>query len=434
MSEASAPPASAVPLSRRDGDELRDLHARFTRDYEALKAQGLKLDLTRGKPSPAQLDLSNALLSLPGDEDYRDASGTDLRNYGGSQGLPELRAIFSDALRVPVSQLLALGNSSLTIMHDTVVNALLHGVPGGTRPWSREERVTFLCPVPGYDRHFTITEHLGIRMVAVPMTDEGPDVDVVAQLLANDPTIKGMWCVPVHSNPTGAIYSERVARALVSLPAADDFRIFWDNAYAVHHLTDDVPEPIDVLALAAAAGNPNRVFVFASTSKVTFAGSGVGFFGSSPANVAWFLRHSAAQAIGPDKINQLRHVRLLRDADGLTEHMLRHRELVAPKFAAVASTLAERLGPFAAGDWTDPRGGYFVSLMIEPGCAARAVELAAQAGIAVTPAGSTYPLHADPEDANIRIAPTMPPLDELQVALDGLCTSVLLATTEKLLG
>jgi Transcriptional regulators containing a DNA-binding HTH domain and an aminotransferase domain (MocR family) and their eukaryotic orthologs len=426
--------ASVTPLAHRETDELRDLNARFAQDYEALKARNLKLDLTRGKPSPQQLDLSNALLGLPGDEDYRDAAGTDLRNYGGAQGLPELRAIFSGALRVPVPQLLALGNSSLTIMHDTVVNALLHGVPGGTRPWAAEEQVTFLCPVPGYDRHFTITEHLGIRMVAVPMTEEGPDVDVVARLLETDPTIKGMWCVPVHSNPTGAIYSERVARALVSLPAADDFRLFWDNAYAVHHLTDDVPDPIDILALAADAGNPNRVFVFASTSKVTFAGAGVAFFGSSPENVAWFLKHAAAQAIGPDKVNQLRHVRLLRDEAGLVAHMKRHREIVAPKFDAVAEILADRLAPYAAGEWTDPSGGYFVSLMVEPGCASRAVELAAQAGIAVTPAGSTYPLHADPDDANIRIAPTMPPLDELHTALEGLCTCVLLAETEKLLG
>lgn len=432
MTAPSGSTALGTPLAQRDTDELRELNARFAAAYEELKAQGLKLDLTRGKPSPQQLDLSNALLSLPGDEDYRDAAGTDLRNYGGAQGLPELRRIFSGPLRVPVPQLLALGNSSLTIMHDAVVNALLHGVPGGTRPWAREEQVTFLCPVPGYDRHFTITEHLGIRMVPVPMNDDGPDVEVVARLLETDPTIKGMWCVPMHSNPTGAIYSERVARALVSLPAADDFRLFWDNAYAVHHLTDDVPEPIDSLALAEEAGNPNRVFVFASTSKVTFAGAGVAFFGSSPENIAWFLQHASAQAIGPDKINQLRHVRLLRDEAGLIDHMKRHREIVAPKFDAVEQILTERLGPFSAGEWTHPTGGYFVSLMVAPGSAARAVELAAQAGIAVTPAGSTYPLHADPLDANIRIAPTMPPLDELRAALDGLCTCILLAEAELL--
>jgi DNA-binding transcriptional MocR family regulator len=425
---------SGTPLTERSADELRDLHARFSREYGELIARGLKLDITRGKPSPQQLDLSNAMLSLPGDEDYRDATGTDLRNYGGAKGLPELRQIFSDALRVPVDQLLALGNSSLTIMHDVIVDALLHGVPGGEKPWSQQGEIAFLCPVPGYDRHFAITESFGIRMIPVPMTDDGPDVDAVRRLLETDASIKGMWCVPVHSNPTGVTFSERVARELVSLPAADDFRIFWDNAYAVHHLSDDVPEPIDVLALAEEAGNPDRVFVFASTSKITYAGSGVAFFGSSPANVAWYLRHAGVQSIGPDKINQLRHVRLLRDADGLAEHMRRHRELLAPKFEAVQNVLAERLAPFGAGKWTEPHGGYFVSLMVAPGTAARAVELAKQAGIAVTPAGSTYPLHEDPDDANIRIAPTMPPLDELLVALDGLCTAVLLAETEALLG
>lgn len=420
-------------LAALSTDALRELHEQFTRDYDALVARGLSLDITRGKPSPEQLDLSNALLSLPGDADYRDAAGTDLRNYGGATGLPELRAIFSDALRVPVPQLLALGSSSLTVMHDVVSAALLHGVPGSERPWAKEETVTFLCPVPGYDRHFAITESFGIRMIPVPMTDEGPDVEVVAELLRSDPTIKGMWCVPVHSNPTGVTFSERVARELVSLEAAADFRIFWDNAYAVHHLSDDVAEPVDVLALAAAAGHPDRVLVFASTSKVTFAGAGVAFFGSSPANVAWFTARTAVQSIGPDKINQLRHVRLLKDAEGLAAHMRAHREIIGPKFDAVQEIFSARLGEHEAARWTNPTGGYFVSLDVEPGCAARAVELAKSAGIAVTPAGATYPYGDDADDANIRVAPTMPPLDELRVALDGLCTAVLLATTEKLL-
>lgn len=423
---------TGTPLSERSAEELRDIHATFQSDYDALVARGLRLDLTRGKPSPAQLDLSNALLGLPGEGDYRDAAGTDLRNYGGAQGLPELRAIFANALRVPVARLLALGNSSLTVMHDTVAQALLHGVPDGERPWGKEETVSFLCPVPGYDRHFTITQGFGIRMIPVPLNDDGPDLEVVARLLAADSSIKGMWCVPVYANPTGTVYSEAVARALASLPAAaPDFRLFWDNAYAVHHLTDDVPAPIDVLALAAEAGNPNRPFVFASTSKVTYPGSGVSFFGASEQNVAWLLEQMRAQSIGPDKVNQLRHVRLLRDEAGLTAHMRKHRELIAPKFAAVAEILADRLAPFGAGDWTDPRGGYFVSLMVADGCAARAIELAAQAGIAVTPAGSTYPHRKDPADANIRIAPTFPSLDELREAVDGLCTCVLLAEAEK---
>ena len=414
--------------------ELTELHSNLRAEYDELASRGLKLDLTRGKPSPAQLDLSNALLTLPGAGQYRDEAGTDLRNYGGAQGLPELRAIFSDALRVPVPQLLALSNASLNIMHDVVVHALLHGLPGVGRPWCAEETVSFLCPVPGYDRHFSICEHLGIRMIPVDMTDAGPDIAQIEQLLADDPSIRGIWCVPMHSNPTGAIYSEEVARALVSLPAAPDFRIFWDNAYAVHHLTDDVPAPLDILSLAAEAGNPDRVFVFASTSKITYAGSGVAFFGSSPANVSWYLSHAAVQTIGPDKINQLRHVRLLKDAEGLADHMLAHRALLAPKFEAVAEVLERRLAPYGGGEWTAPTGGYFVSLDVHDGCAARAVELAAQAGIAVTPAGSTYPYHKDPHDRNIRIAPTMPPLPELVDALEGLCTAVLLAEAERRLG
>ncbi|MGN6128472.1 MAG: aminotransferase class I/II-fold pyridoxal phosphate-dependent enzyme [Humibacter sp.] len=412
--------------------ELKELHSQLTAQYDELVARGLSLDITRGKPSPAQLDLADQLLTLPGEGDYRDAAGTDLRNYGGAQGLVELRSIFSDAFRVPVPQLLALGNGSLTVMHDVVVHAMLHGLPESERPWSKEETVTFLCPVPGYDRHFSINEHLGIRMVPVTMKDDGPDIAEVERLLAEDPTIKGIWCVPMHSNPTGAIYSEEVARALVSLPAAADFRVFWDNAYAVHHLTDDVPPAIDILKLAAEAGNPDRVFVFGSTSKVTYAGSGVAFFGSSPANVSWYLSHAAVQSIGPDKINQLRHVRLLRDAEGLADHMLKHREILLPKFEAVQTIFERRLAPYAAGSWTNPTGGYFVSLDVHDGCASRAVALAAQAGIKVTPAGATYPHGKDPRDANIRIAPTMPPLAELVDALEGLCTAILLAEVEQL--
>lgn len=422
---------AASPLADLDTDALRAAHADFSRAYEELKAAGLALDITRGKPSADQLDLSNALLHLP-DGEYRDAAGTDLRNYGGPNGLPELRAIFADALRVPVPQLLALGNSSLTIMHDTIVEAMLHGVPGGTQPWAGQQ-IGFLTPVPGYDRHFTILERFGIRMIPVPMNDDGPDVASVAALLAADDSIKGMWCVPVYSNPTGAVYSEEVVRALVSLPAAPDFRLFWDNAYVVHHLSDQRPAPIDVLALAAEAGNPDRPLVFASTSKVTFPGSGVAFIGASEANIAWFQHNAAAQSIGPDKINQLRHVRLLRDADGLGAHMEKHRALLEPKFAAVDTAFRTRLEPWGAGSWNTPKGGYFVSLDVLDGCAKRAVQLAKEAGIAVTPAGATFPHGDDPRDANIRIAPTFPPLDELEAALDGLCTAVLLAEAEALL-
>ena len=424
-------PLSPAPLADLDTASLREAHSAFARAYDELKAAGLKLDLTRGKPSADQLDLSNDLLHLP-DGRFRDAAGTDLRNYGGATGLPELRAIFSDALRVPVDQLLALGNSSLTLMHDTIAFALLHGVPGGELPWSSRS-VSFLAPVPGYDRHFTIAERFGIRLIPVPTDENGPDIDAVASLLEADDSIRGMFCVPVYSNPTGAIYSEEVVRALVSLPAAPDFRLIWDNAYAVHHLTDERPEPIDVLALAAEAGNPDRPLVFASTSKVTYPGSGVSFFGGSPANVEWMLHSLSAQSIGPDKINQLRHVELLKDADGLAAHMEKHRAILEPKFAAVDSAFRERLAPWGAGAWALPAGGYFVSLDVADGAAKRAVQLAKEAGIAVTPAGATFPYGEDPRDANIRIAPTFPPLTELTTALDGLCTAILLASAETLL-
>jgi aspartate/methionine/tyrosine aminotransferase len=427
----TAPATPVVPLADLDPDALRAAHARFSASYDDLKADGLRLDLTRGKPSADQLDLSNDLLHLP-DGEYRDAAGTDLRNYGGAVGLPELRAIFADALRVPPAQLLALGNASLTVMHDTIVQALLHGVPGGERPWGGRP-ISFLAPVPGYDRHFSICERYGIRLIPVPLNDDGPDVEAVAALLAADDSIKGMWCVPVYSNPSGAVYSEEVVRALVSLPAAADFRLFWDNAYAVHHLTDERPQPIDVLGLAAEAGNPDRPLVFASTSKVTFPGAGVAFVGGSQANVDWLVRNMSVQSIGPDKLNQLRHARLLRDGDGLAAHMEKHRAILAPKFAAVSEAFETRLAPHAGGHWTTPKGGYFVSLDVLDGCARRAVQLAAEAGIAVTPAGATFPHGDDPRDANIRIAPTFPPLGELRTALDGLCTAILLAETETLL-
>lgn len=405
--------------------------ARCREDYAALVAQGLRLDLTRGKPSAAQLDLSNALLTLPGADTFTDADGTDTRNYGGLDGLPGLRRIFAELLAVPVPQLLAQGNSSLTLMHDLLAYAMLFGVPGSPRPWSREETVRFICPVPGYDRHFALCEEFGIEMVTVPMTADGPDAEAVAALVAKDPSIKGMWIVPTYANPDGAVISDAVARRLVSLPtAAPDFRIIWDNAYALHHLTDEETTTPDAIGLAAEAGNPDRVVMVASTSKVTFAGAGVAFLASSPENIGWFKAHLAAQSIGPDKINHLRHELFFGDADGVRAHMRRHREILAPKFAAVDEVLTTRLGGLDIATWTAPKGGYFVSLDVVPGTAARVVELAKAAGIALTPAGSTYPYGRDPHDANIRLAPSMPPLEEVRAAMNGVATCVLLAAAE----
>ncbi len=399
--------------------------------YAELQARGLKLDLTRGKPSAEQLDLAEPLLALPGEGVHTDDTGTDVRNYGGLDGLPQLRRIFAELLGVPVEQLLAQGNASLTLMYDTVVQALLFGVPGGERPWSREEQVTFVCPVPGYDRHFAICEELGIRMVTVPMTPDGPDAEAVAALVADDPTIKGMWVVPTYANPDGAVVSEAVAQRLVSMPtAAPDFRILWDNAYAVHHLTEHETKSANAIDLATEAGNPDRVLMYASTSKVSFAGSGVAFVASSPANVAWFREHLAVRSIGPDKVNQLRHALFFRDADGVREHMRRHREILAPKFRAVVEILTQRLGDAAVATWNEPEGGYFVSVDVVPGTASRVVELAKAAGIALTPAGATFPYGEDPLDRNIRLAPSMPPLEEVRVAMDGVATCILLAAAE----
>jgi DNA-binding transcriptional MocR family regulator len=293
-------------LSDLSHDELAALHAEHTEAYHTLLAQGLKLDLTRGKPSPAQLDLSNELLTLPGEGHYMDSTGTDCRNYGGTQGLPAIRTIFAPLLNVPVDQLVAGDNSSLSIMHDTLIYALLKGTVDSADPWSKAP-IKFICPVPGYDRHFALCEQYGIEMVPVPLSQAGPDLDQVRQLVADDPSIKGMWIVPVYSNPTGAIYTAEVTRALLEMPAAGDFRIFWDNAYAVHHLTEVETPPLDVLTMAAEAGHPNREFLFASTSKITIAGAGVSFFASSASNVDWYLKNLSKRSIGPDKVNHLRH-------------------------------------------------------------------------------------------------------------------------------
>ena len=423
-----------MTLSTISHDELEALRSQQQTAYDALVTAGLTLDLTRGKPAPEQLDLSNALLALPGVYGLHAVAGPDVRNYGGLQGLRELREIFSPLLGVPVDQLVAAGNASLTLMHDLLVQCLLKGTVGSQRPWGAEPVVKLLCPSPGYDRHFAVCEQLGIEMVPVGMREDGPDMVAVAALVAEDPSVKGLWLVPTYANPTGSVVSAEVARALAEMPtAAPDFRIMWDNAYAVHHLTDVATETPDILGLCAAAGHADRAFVFASTSKITFAGAGVSFFGGSPANVAWWLHQLSFQSIGPDKVNQLRHVLFLRDPDGVRALMAAHRALIAPKFAIVAEVLEARLGPLKAASWTDPAGGYFVSLDVLDGTAARVVSLAKGAGIAMTPAGSAFPYRNDPDDRNIRIAPTFPSEGDVRAAMEGLSTCVLLAAAEHLL-
>lgn len=417
------------PLASLSGDDLAALLEQQQTAYDALVARGLKLDLTRGKPSAEQLDLSDELLALP--RGIRDGAGTDVRNYGGLTGLPELREMFAELLWVEPEQVVAGGNSSLSMMRDCLVDLLLFGAPGG-RPWSQEPTVRFVCPVPGYDRHFTLLESLGIEMVTVPMHDDGPDAEAVAALVADDPSIKGMWIVPTYANPAGSICSQEVAARLASMPtAAPDFRIFWDNAYALHHLTEEEAKSADILTLASAGGHPDRPIMFASTSKITFAGAGVAFLAASEANVAWYLDHLGKGSIGPDKVNHLRHVQFFGSAQGVRDHMVRHREIIAPKFEEVDRVLSERLGGFEVATWNKPQGGYFVNLDVVPGTASRVVELAKAAGIALTPAGSSFPHGQDPADSNIRLAPTMPPLAEVTEAMDAVATCVLLAAAER---
>jgi len=421
------------PLTSLPADQLAERLTALRADYEDLRGKGLKLDLTRGKPGSDQLDLSEGLLGLP--TSHRDRSGADVRNYGGLEGLAEMREIFADLLGVDASQVVAGGNSSLSMMYQVVSWLMSHGGPDSPRPWSQEETVKFVCPVPGYDRHFTMLAELGIEMVTVPMREDGPDVPAVRALVADDPQVKGMWLVPTYANPTGVVTSAEVAAELMAmLTAAPDFRILWDNAYAVHHLTDVETKSADALDLASASGHPNRPVMFASTSKITFAGAGVAALAASTENKAWYLKRLSYAAIGPDKVNQLRHVEFFGDAEGVRAHMRKHRDLIAPKFAAVQDALGARLDGLGIATWSKPIGGYFVDLDVLDGTASRVVELAKEAGIALTPAGSAFPHSNDPDDRNIRLAPTFPTLAEVETAMAGVAVCVELAALEALAG
>ncbi len=423
-------PDTHPPLSSMAPDDLAALLAEQRAAYARLQGRGLRLDLTRGKPSTAQLDLSDGLMALP--HGHLDASGADVRNYGTLQGISELRAMFAELLWVEPEQVVAGGNSSLTMMYEAIVDLLLHGGVDSPRPWSQEDKVTFICPAPGYDRHFSMLASFGIEMVTVPMNEDGPDAEAAARLAASDPSIKGMWVVPTYANPTGAVCSREVAARLASMEtAAPDFKIFWDNAYAFHHLSEEEAKSADILSLAAAAGHPHRPVMFASTSKITYAGAGVAFLAASTENVAWYLGHLSMASIGPDKVNQLRHAQFFGSADGVREHMLLHRAIIAPKFAAVQDALSRALEGRDVATWTRPHGGYFVSLDVPDGSASRVVELAKAAGIALTPAGASFPYGMDPRDRNIRLAPTYPDLEEVRTAMAGVATCVLLAAAEK---
>jgi DNA-binding transcriptional MocR family regulator len=386
--------------------------------YDDFKQLGMRLDMSRGKPAPEQLDLSRALLDEAGTAGFLSRDGIDCRNYGHLLGLPEAREFGAALLDVPADQVVAAGNSSLELMHDALAFAMLFGVPGGDA-WRKHDDIAFLCPVPGYDRHFAICAALGIRMINVPLNDDGPDMDFVETQVANDPAIKGIWCVPLYSNPSGTIYSDEVVRRLAAMPAAaPDFRLFWDDAYRFHHLTEQRHTTL------------NRALVFASLSKVTIGGGAMAFLAGSRRNVDWWQQRVSVRTIGPDKLNQLRHVRFLRDRAGLERLMERHRAVVSPKFAAVAAAFDEQFGDLPGVTWNAPAGGYFISLYTPTGFAKRTVALAAAAGLVLTRAGAAYPYGRDPDDRHLRIAPTFPALDEVRLAAQGITLSLRRALEE----
>ena len=404
--------------------------------FKEVQNRNLKLDMSRGKPAAAQLNLSNGMMDiLNSTSDMVCESGVDCRNYGVMDGIPEARKLLADMSEVPEMNILIYGNSSLNVMFDTVARAMVMGVCGHT-PWSKLDKpVKFLCPVPGYDRHFGITEFFGIEMINVPLLPTGPDMDMVEELVSSDPYIKGIWCVPKYSNPTGISYSDETVLRFAHLkPAAPDFRIFWDNAYSIHHLYDDDQDVIlELLSECEKAGNPDLVYKFISTSKVSFPGSGIAAMAASEANLADARRYMNYQTIGHDKLNQLRHVRFFKDMDGMHEHMRKHAAILRPKFEAVISVLDKELGGLEIGSWSRPKGGYFISFDAMPGCAKAIVAKAKEAGVIMTKAGATYPYGKDPQDSNIRIAPSFPTPEELAAAAEVFVLSVKLVSIDKIL-
>ena len=416
-------------------EELAALKTELEKAYEDAKGKGLKLDMSRGKPSAAQLDMTMPIMDvLNAESDLRTEAGVDCRNYGVMDGIPEAKALMGAMMGVAPEKVIVCGNASLTIMYNTVSRSVTHGVCGST-PWCKLDKVKFLCPVPGYDRHFAVTEHFGIEMINIPMTPTGPDMDLVEKYVNEDPAVKGIWCVPKYSNPQGITYSDETVKRFAALkPAAEDFRIFWDNAYGIHDLyEDDKDELLDIMAECEKTGNPDMVYIFASTSKVSFSGSGIAAIAASEKNLADIRKTMTIQTIGYDKINQLRHVRYFKDINGLRAQMKKEADILRPKFEAVISTLEAELSGLGIGEWIKPKGGYFISFNTMEGCAKAVVAKCKEAGVVLTGAGATYPYGKDPKDSNIRIAPSFPTPEEMQQATELFVLCVKLVSVNKLL-
>jgi len=423
-----------MPLSDVDHHSLAADATKLKEQYQRYQAQGLKLDMTRGKPCSEQLDLANPMLTILEQSDYLDASGVDCRNYGVLDGISEAKVLFADYLQVSTDELFIGGNTSLGLMHDIIARCITHGTADSDQPWSKLEKIKFLCPAPGYDRHFAICQHFSIEMVSVALMENGdPDMAHIEQLVATDPSIKGLWFVPKYGNPSGLSVSDEAVDRLAKMQcAASDFRILWDNAYNVHHLTEQRDEIKNLLRSCQQAGNANRVFVIGSTSKISFAGAGIAALGASSENINWLRQHAAIQTIGSDKINQLRHVRFFKDLVGIEAHMHKHAKILAPKFQSVERVLNTQLAGKHLAQWSKPKGGYFVNLDVLDNCATKVVAMAREAGVVLTAAGATFPYGKDPRDRNIRIAPSLPSVAEIELAMQILSVCIQLVSIQAL--
>lgn len=416
---------------KMDYNTLQKYREVLIKRYEDFKSQKLKFDMSRGKPCKEQLDLSMGMMNIT---DYKSNDGTDCRNYGGVDGLPEAKQLFGQLVEAKPEEVIIGGNSALNMIYDTIARAMSFGVLGSESPWGKLTKVKFLCPSPGYDRHFAICELFGIEMIVVDMKPDGPDMDTIEKLVADDETIKGIFCVPKYSNPDGITYSDEVVDRLASMKTkAKDFRIFWDNAYVVHHLYDKGDKLKNILEACKEAGNEDRVFIYASTSKISFPGAGVAFMAASKANITMIKKQLSIQMIGPDKMNQLRHVKFFKTIENIQEHMKKHAEIIEPKFSAVLEILNTELGGKEIAWWNKPNGGYFISLNTLDGCAAKVVAMTAEAGVVMTPAGATFPYGKDPRDRNIRIAPTLPSIEELRKAIEIFCICIQIVSIDKIL-